>query len=518
LEAALEQLAARVSVAPLPPAKAQQARFLAFMERARLQRPADVACLLADLEQVLPVAQVHFTATRLRALAVFPVDPRLGQFAAHALTRLPRWRHTHPRVAQALVALIERHPSVVMTADVSHALNAARALKVLRPAQRGLERQAAHPRVAQPAEPALLAALGELQAVRGGAQLAPLPLPRVASPGLTSAGDLLAAVWAAPADDGVRALAADRLQELGDPRGEFIALQELRAGGTVSAQAIKREKQLLTRHRDEWLGALAPFVVKTQVTFERGFPTRVRSKVNRVFKKKQIDAAPEWATVRRLEFDELAFFAPTMRALEEAVNVGSAGLEELATVTQPPPLRRLAVAPRPDDDGWLPVLARLPGLAALSTEAWAPALAFEAVEPFVAALRPHAPASLRELTLPLFNWREARGGFGWLERALQRLPPGVDRAIFPQLGGQPLFTFTRGPEGFTALEVGLGRGLTVPWADPTDAIVRLLRHYTPRRLSAVTLRWWVVPHEGLTLVFRLAAQEASAQVSVAEGA
>ena len=36
---------------------------------------------------------------------------------------------------------------------------------------------------------------------------------------------LFAAVYARPADDGARQVLADALQELGDPRGEFISLQ-----------------------------------------------------------------------------------------------------------------------------------------------------------------------------------------------------------------------------------------------------------------------------------------------------
>src|SRR5262249_20747125 len=55
-------------------------------------------------------------------------------------------------------------------------------------------------------------------------EVAAAPAVTAGADAATEAG-LLAAVYAAPADDAPRAIYADWLQERGDPRGELIALQ-----------------------------------------------------------------------------------------------------------------------------------------------------------------------------------------------------------------------------------------------------------------------------------------------------
>jgi uncharacterized protein (TIGR02996 family) len=59
---------------------------------------------------------------------------------------------------------------------------------------------------------------------------------------------LFAAVYADPAADEARQVLADRLVELGDPRGEVIALQMKRPDDA-------RAKRLIAKHRAAWLGA-----------------------------------------------------------------------------------------------------------------------------------------------------------------------------------------------------------------------------------------------------------------------
>ena len=69
--------------------------------------------------------------------------------------------------------------------------------------------------------------------------------------------DLYAAVYATPFDDAPRSVLADHLQELGDPRGELIALQLARADADPPSD---RETELLDAHRRAWLGRLAKFL------------------------------------------------------------------------------------------------------------------------------------------------------------------------------------------------------------------------------------------------------------------
>jgi uncharacterized protein (TIGR02996 family) len=82
---------------------------------------------------------------------------------------------------------------------------------------------------------------------------------------------LLALVWAAPDDDGPRAVVADFLAKEGDPRGEFITLQLERSRRATEVFPRERERELLALHQHEWIGPIAPFIESTYVTFDRGF-------------------------------------------------------------------------------------------------------------------------------------------------------------------------------------------------------------------------------------------------------
>jgi uncharacterized protein (TIGR02996 family) len=82
--------------------------------------------------------------------------------------------------------------------------------------------------------------------------------------------DLLAAVYVTPDDDTPRLVYADWLQQRGDPRGEFIALQIARASGKAKRGARKLEDDLLAAHGARW----ADQVLGSSgggVRFERGF-------------------------------------------------------------------------------------------------------------------------------------------------------------------------------------------------------------------------------------------------------
>ncbi len=89
--------------------------------------------------------------------------------------------------------------------------------------------------------------------------------PKVVA-GKRSEAELLAAVYAAPADDGPRAVYADFLQERGNPRGELIALQ-LAAKPTPASRA--RERALLAEYVARWIEPLE--IDKASARFERGF-------------------------------------------------------------------------------------------------------------------------------------------------------------------------------------------------------------------------------------------------------
>jgi uncharacterized protein (TIGR02996 family) len=105
------------------------------------------------------------------------------------------------------------------------------------------------------------------------------------------------AVWAAPDDDAPRLVLADFLTERGDPRGEFIALQLARHAGKLDATGKKREKELLKRHKKQWLGPIAPLVQPYHLRFERGFLVTCQLEPNAELEK-TLGTHPAWSTIR----------------------------------------------------------------------------------------------------------------------------------------------------------------------------------------------------------------------------
>jgi uncharacterized protein (TIGR02996 family) len=91
----------------------------------------------------------------------------------------------------------------------------------------------------------------------------------------------LADILEHPDDDAVRLIYADWLEEHGDPAGadraEFIRVQCARASRTDTGNQVelcRRERELLARYQQEWLGPL--YGVLDAWTFERGFLAHAR--------------------------------------------------------------------------------------------------------------------------------------------------------------------------------------------------------------------------------------------------
>ena len=80
---------------------------------------------------------------------------------------------------------------------------------------------------------------------------------------------LYAQIYARPGDDGLRLVLADALLELGDPRGELIALQ---CQASPTAQTTAREAALLRKHATAWLAPLAAMIRTQRLRDPRGKP------------------------------------------------------------------------------------------------------------------------------------------------------------------------------------------------------------------------------------------------------
>lgn len=156
---------------------------------------------------------------------------------------------------------------------------------------------------------------------------------------------LYQAVLHRPDDLQLRHVLADALQDQGDPRGEFIALQlgRLISGERPSA----RERELLGLHRDQWLGRLVGLV--HQPKFERGFVHHVQ-----VLRETELPSTIErfeaWATVVSLDLRNLEgelemklLASPMMRSLREISGVSVQGVTALGRALGPMPWRHLSL-------------------------------------------------------------------------------------------------------------------------------------------------------------------------------
>ncbi len=181
----------------------------------------------------------------------------------------------------------------------------------------------------------------------------------------TDLAPLWRAVYDSPDDDAPRLALASALSALGDPRGEFIALQLALAANVPAADAptARRRKHradtraadaLLRKHRAAWLGPLKPYVVWRSVAFRRGFPADALVCV------KERDAASvtalaEWSTLERVVFAERSaiFVVPQMRALRDVGPLSPDDARALASAAAPWKIERVALRPRvrtrPDD-------------------------------------------------------------------------------------------------------------------------------------------------------------------------
>lgn len=131
---------------------------------------------------------------------------------------------------------------------------------------------------------------------------------------------LFAAVYANPDDDGPRSVLADLLQEQGDPRGEFIALQLARGRG---GKKTRRESQLLKPNLRTWLGPLLSAIPNKGLVYERGFVAKCLLHHHRESTLPYL-VHREWATVEEVSFgvwkgstQPLADALPALRALSD---------------------------------------------------------------------------------------------------------------------------------------------------------------------------------------------------------
>jgi len=171
--------------------------------------------------------------------------------------------------------------------------------------------------------------------------------------GARSLGDsdaLLAAVLADPTDDAPRAVYADRLIELGDPRGDFITVQLALAKtkpGKKPDELAGESAALLEEHAAKWSRDVAQLTLKQ--FYARGFIYRVEMRARAFVTDgaRLFELAPiESVKLRNVDSSTLRKLATTpalakVRELELDDRIGDPGAKLLAEGGQLQALRRI---------------------------------------------------------------------------------------------------------------------------------------------------------------------------------
>jgi uncharacterized protein (TIGR02996 family) len=185
--------------------------------------------------------------------------------------------------------------------------------------------------------------------------------------------DLLADVYANPRDDAPRLVLADLLQERGDPRGEFIALQC--RGAPLDKAARARERALLAAHARAWMGPLAPAIAKSarhKPVFRRGFLAAAYVTFKHPSEAERLGREPAWATLDEIGFGKHGQMTEAMRHARTVRMTADAQDESLFTEGAPWAIETLEL-----DYGLSDLLAtmRLPHLRVLRVDSMPSGLA-----------------------------------------------------------------------------------------------------------------------------------------------
>jgi len=285
------------------------------------RRPVDLGRLLAVLPDGIDRGQ------RLRALLSWDRDPRIAT-AARAWLEAPPVAGARRRsfylplielighVADSrLYPLLARLSAKESRSTTIHNLG----MPAWKPLAALTERLAKQPALALSTDDE--AVVTKIRERMGRASTPVQGVVRAADP-----AELFAEVYARPDDDDARAVLSDLLQQLGDPRGEYIALQLARAG--TDQKRTPRERALEETWGRKWLGALEPALLAGGIVFERGFLARCR--YVGAFAGAATQGAVEWSTVTQVDVSTASQFVtyshavlldPVMRSLRHVVGL-----------------------------------------------------------------------------------------------------------------------------------------------------------------------------------------------------
>jgi uncharacterized protein (TIGR02996 family) len=169
----------------------------------------------------------------------------------------------------------------------------------------------------------------------------------------TTAEALFGAVYAEPEDASLRSILADALNELDDPRGEFIQLQLQPA----SKRVTRRQRALTKLHGANWAGPLDRVLLKGGRVWRQGFLTAGRLRAKSPHDEEQAMGCLAWRLFERLEMaSSIQQFTTASRLLATAdlcrlhtMTGIQFGFELRAVIEAQAPLRRLELVSSPLD-------------------------------------------------------------------------------------------------------------------------------------------------------------------------
>jgi len=302
---------------PSLPKKSKKAAIATWLTETQREGPATLSARLTQLVPLLADSTAPTVWPLFEALSLREPDPRLATFATRVLVRDVKADLWSDKMLRRLLNCIEVHgdrghflaleaglPRTVLIEGVAQ-----RAARVL---NTGLAAKVEGPEISELERAALVTQKWEV------GELAERP-------------DLFAHVYEAPFDLSRRHVLADALQELGDPRGEFIALQLARSDE-------KRQKKLLTANRKDWLGPFATYAADAR--FEDGFVSELRLKPLKPAQFSALSSVREWATVKRVR-PGLTQLSKQMQSLEDPGYVPQDSLRAMLKSKFRPPLKLL---------------------------------------------------------------------------------------------------------------------------------------------------------------------------------
>ena len=240
-------------------------------------------------------ARLELSLARVRALERWPSDPRVARGLLAVIVDRPFTSEPKRPFWTAVFRLVSRIADVTSITTIDGLLGAAGVASFdayvhdkLRTLKRKIEGK-------RPLETPSSSEAEQLDAIA-----AALVVPGEAA-ALKTEAEFLAEIFANPLEDGTREVFADWLLERGSPRGQFIALQMMRAHGRGTPEGLRRERALLAEHARAWMGPLEPAVHGQAFRFERGFLFFCKIDWRALLATPGLLKHPAWATVREYE-------------------------------------------------------------------------------------------------------------------------------------------------------------------------------------------------------------------------